>query len=123
MQRRDKITADEVKRAPEGTLTLIDIRKNPDDRQIRGSVRYNGQKLLEAEKLSLPISHDQTVVVYCGSGNSCVRVAERLREQGFEGAVALEGGYEAAKEAGLPLEEISRQQPIPGEETTGTRLL
>ncbi len=117
------ISADDVKRAPEGSVTFIDIRKQPDKEQIRGSLRYDGAKLLEAEELALPLPRDGKIVVYCGSGNSCIRVAARLREQGFANAVALEGGYAAAKEAGLPLEELSQQQPIPGEETAGIRLV
>lgn len=112
---QDKITVDELKNAPEGTVQFLDVRKKPDDRQIRGSVRYDGEKLLEAEKLALPLDGDAKIVVYCGSGNSCFRIAERMREQGFANAVALEGGYAAAKEAGLPLEELSLQQPVPGE--------
>ena len=117
------ITVDEVKSAPEGTVTFIDIRKNPDDKQIRGSLRYNGEKMMQAEELALPLPHDGTIVVYCGSGNSCVSVAARMREQGFVHAVALQGGYAAAKEAGLPLEELTREQPIPGEDDAGTRVL
>jgi rhodanese-related sulfurtransferase len=110
---QDKITVDELKQAPEGSVQFIDVRKRPDDQQIRGSVRYDAEKLLEADTLALPLDHDAKIVVYCGSGNSCFRIAERMREQGFANAVALEGGYAAAKDAGLPLEEISLQQPIP----------
>lgn len=123
MQPQEKITAAELKDAEQGSVQFLDVRKNPDDRQIRGSVRYDGQKLLDAESLALPLDRDATIVVYCGSGNSCFRIAERMREQGFTHAVALEGGYAAAKDAGLPLEEISLQQPIPGEGDGGTRLL
>lgn len=111
----EKITAGELKQAPEGSVQFLDVRKKPDDQQIRGSVRYDGEKLLEADELALPLDRDAKIVVYCGSGNSCFRIAERMREQGFTHAVALEGGYAAAKEAGLPLEELSLQQPIPGE--------
>ncbi len=117
------ITVDEVKNTPEGALTFIDIRKHPDGHQIRGALRYDGKKLLDADELSLPLSHDGKIVVYCGSGNSCVAVAQAMREKGFGNAVALAGGYEAAKEAGLPLEELTREQPIPGQEDAGIKLL
>ena len=123
MQPQEKITAEELKAAPQGSVQLVDVRKNPDDKQIRGSVRYDGEKLLGAQELALPLDRDATIVVYCGSGNSCLRIAERMREQGFTHAVALEGGYAAAKDAGLPLEELSLQQPIPGEGDAGSRLL
>lgn len=123
MQPQEKITAEELKAAPEGSVQFLDVRKHPDDKQIRGSVRYDGSKLLEVAEMALPLDRDATIVVYCGSGNSCFRVAERMREQGFTHAVALEGGYAAAKDAGLPLEDISRQQPIPGEDDAGSRFL
>ncbi|MDP9016757.1 MAG: rhodanese-like domain-containing protein [Candidatus Eremiobacteraeota bacterium] len=118
-----KINVDDIKSAPEGSLTFIDVRKKPDEQQIRGSVRYSGQKLLESTELALPLRHDGTIVVYCGSGTSCATVAQHLREHGFHNAVSLEGGYAAAKEAGLPLEELSKEQPIPGKEEAGVRLL
>ena len=118
-----KITVDDIKNIPSEQLTFIDVRKKPDHQQIRGSVRYDGAKLMAADELSLPLRHDGKIVVYCGSGNSCSAIAEHMREHGFINAVALEGGYAAAKEAGLPLEELSEEQPIPGEAGTGSRLL
>ena len=84
--------------------TIIDIRKKPDEMQIPGSVRYDGEALESAEHL--PFSKDEHVVLYCGSGNSCSRVARTLREKGYN-TEALEGGYTAWKQAGLPLEPIT----------------
>lgn len=86
-------------------VTIIDIRKKPDEMQIPGSRRYSGEELETAEQL--PFSKDEHVVLYCGSGNSCSRVAQTLREKGYANAEALEGGYAAWKEAGLPLEPIT----------------
>jgi len=96
--------------AKPGELLVIDIRKKPDDAQIPGSVRYDGETLESTS--DVPFERDRHVVVYCGSGNSCSRVANTLRERGFENVVALEGGYAAWKEAGLPTEPISKQQPL-----------
>ncbi|GAC1388316.1 MAG: hypothetical protein NVSMB31_02140 [Vulcanimicrobiaceae bacterium] len=118
-----RISVNDLKNAPEGSLTFIDVRKKPDGQQIRGSVRYNGQRLLESSELALPLRRDGTIVVYCGSGNTCASIAQHLREHGFHNAVSLEGGYAAAKEAGLPLEELSQEQAIPGKEEAGIRLL
>jgi rhodanese-related sulfurtransferase len=81
-------------------VTIVDIRKNPDDRQIPGSQRMDGAAL---ESATPPFSKDEPVVLYCGSGNSCSRVAASLRERGYD-ALALEGGYAAWKEAMLPTE-------------------
>lgn len=84
------------------TLKLFDIRKNPDDRRIPGSLRAEGAEL-EAGG-DLPFGKDEEVVLYCGSGNSCSRIAQTLRERGYH-TVALEGGYKGWVDAGLPTEE------------------
>lgn len=89
---------------------IVDIRKKPDGMQIPGSVRYNGEQIEMAEHL--PFSKDEHVVLYCGSGNSCSRVAQTLREKGYIHAEALEGGYAAWKDAGLPLEPITELRSI-----------
>lgn len=89
-------------------MLLIDIRKKPDENQIPGSVRYDGEQL--AASADLPFEKAQHVVLYCGSGNSCSRIAAELRERGYVNAEALEGGYAAWKDAGLPVEPISEQR-------------
>src|SRR5690242_4228664 len=94
---------EDLKDAP-GGVKIVDIRKKPDEQQIPGSVRYSGEELESAERL--PFEKDEHVVLYCGSGNSCSRVAQTLREKGYKNAEALEGGYAAWKDAGLPLEPI-----------------
>lgn len=80
----------------------IDIRKDPDDRQISGSIRRHGAALESGA--DVPFAKDQRVVLYCGSGNSCSRIAATLRERGYD-ATALDGGYRAWVEAGLPTED------------------
>ena len=94
-------SVDDVKNAKPGELKLIDIRKKPDEQQIPGSMRADGEEL-EA-MVDLPFSKDEHVVLYCGSGNSCSRVAKTLREKGYN-TEALEGGYAAWQSAGLPTE-------------------
>lgn len=103
-------SVDDVKRARESGTKIIDIRKKPDEMQIPGSVRYRGEALETAERL--PFNKDEHVVLYCGSGNSCSRVAQTLREKGYANAQALEGGYAAWREAGLPLEPITELRDL-----------
>ena len=78
-------------------MRIIDIRKAPDDRMIPGSEIMIGDEIENAP----PFNPDEKVVLYCGSGNSCSRIAATLRERGLD-VVALDGGYKAWKEAGLP---------------------
>ena len=95
------MTPEELAAAGASSVLRIDIRKDPDDRRIPGSVRRDGAALEAAE--NLPFTLERRVVLYCGSGNSCSRVAAALRERGYD-AVALEGGYKAWVDAGLPTE-------------------
>jgi len=97
----EKITPAELAdRAPK--VKIFDIRKKPDDRKIPGSIRTEGEALEAGGEL--PFGRDEDVVLYCGSGNSCSRIAQTLRERGYR-AVALEGGYKGWVDAGLPTEE------------------
>ena len=84
-------------------VRIIDIRKNPDDKQIPDSERYSSEELETAEEP--PFGKDDRVALYCGSGNSCRRVARTLRDRGYSGTQALVGGYAAWVNAGFPLEE------------------
>lgn len=90
-------------------VRIIDIRKEPDDQQIPGSLRYEGEALVGWREA--PFTRDEKLVIYCGSGNSCRRVAAAMRERGYD-AVALEGGYKAWREAGLPTEPISEKRRV-----------
>jgi rhodanese-related sulfurtransferase len=83
-------------------LTFVDIRKNPDDRQIPRSLRYDGEELAVAD--DFPFARDEQIVVYCGRGNSSRRVVAALRERGYVNARGLEGGYAAWRDGGLPTE-------------------
>jgi rhodanese-related sulfurtransferase len=101
------------------TMPVLDARKHPGKEQIRGALRYDERALLTEERLTLPLPHDGRIVVYADSEEDAERVAERLREQGYEQAAVLDGGFNAYREAGLPTEEITQEQPVPGHEGTG----
>lgn len=102
-------SVEELKNAKAGSLKLIDIRKKPDDHQIPASIRYNGEALEQSEKP--PFTKDERIILYCGSGNSSSRVAQTLRERGYN-AEALEGGYAAWVNADLPLERITELHTV-----------
>lgn len=101
------------------TMPIVDARRHPGRQQIRGALRYDERALLTEERLALPLPHEGRIVVYADSEEEAERVAERLREQGYEQTVVLEGGFEAYQQAGLPTEEITQEQPVPGHEGTG----
>lgn len=101
------------------TMPILDARRHPGKEQIRGALRYDERALLSEERLTLPLPHEGRIVVYADSDDDAQRVAARLREQGYEQAAVLDGGFDAYREAGLPTEEITQEQPIPGHEGTG----
>lgn len=97
--KRERVTAGELRSSV--AARIVDIRGKPDDRQIPGSERLDGERLELGT--DIPFGKDEEVVLYCGSGNSCSRIASILRERGYN-ASALEGGYKGWVEAGLPTE-------------------
>ncbi|HYL28017.1 MAG TPA: rhodanese-like domain-containing protein [Candidatus Nitrosotalea sp.] len=97
----EAIKRDEL-RAREAELKVFDIRKAPDERKIPGSIRAEGDALEAGD--DLPFGKDEEIVLYCGSGNSCSRIAKTLCDRGYR-TVALEGGYKGWVEAGHPTEE------------------
>lgn len=101
------------------TIPVLDARRHPGKHQIRGALRYDERALLAEERLALPLPHDRPIVVYADSDEDALRVAERLRKQGFSHAAVLEGGFDAYQQAGLPVEELTQEQPIPGAPGTG----
>ena len=112
----DRIAPDRVDTA---TMPTLDVRKHQGKQQIRGALRYDPKRLLAEEHLALPLAHDQRVIVYSDDDETAVEIAEYLRGQGYANAAILAGGFKAYRDAGLPLEEATQEQPIPGQEGAG----
>jgi rhodanese-related sulfurtransferase len=109
--------------AIEPTTTILDVRRSHGREQIRGALQYDAKAILDADPLTLPLPHDRPVAVY-GDDDATVRnVVEKLRSAGYSGAAPLEGGIDAWRAANLPLEEITEEQPVPGEPGSGMRRL
>lgn len=103
---------------------VLDIRKHTHGTQIRGAVRYDVKKLLDADKLVLPLPKDATIVL-CADDDAKLagEVAEKLRAGGYGEAVLLGGTVSDWKDRGLPTEDTTQEQPIPGEEGAGMKRL
>lgn len=101
------------------TMPILDVRTHPRKEQIRGALRYDPKAILAEEHLTIPLPHEGRIVVYADSEDQAERVAERLREQGYAQAAVLDGGFDAYRAAGLPTEEITQEQPVPGHESAG----
>ena len=98
---------------------LLDVRMRPGRKQIRGAIHYDPKHLLEADPLALPLPRESAIAVYGDSQNVVAAVVDKLQRSGYSGAAALDGGIEAWHDAGLPLEDATQEQPIPGEAAAG----
>ncbi len=56
---------------------------------------------IQAKLNTLP--KDKPIIVFCDQGRESTRLAGSLRKQGYEQAVALEGGLRGWSQAGMPL--------------------
>lgn len=107
----------------DAATAILDLRRHTGGHQIRGAIRYDAKLLLDAPKLALPLSHEAPIAVYGDSDDVVAQVVERLRRDGYAGAAPLAGGFLAWRDGGRPLEEITQEQPIPGEPEAGLHRL
>jgi rhodanese-related sulfurtransferase len=107
----------------DATTSILDVRRSAGRRQIRGALQYNAHAVLDANPLALPLPHDRPVAVYGDDDETVARVVKKLRGAGYTGAAALAGGIAAWEDAGLPLEEVTEEQPVPGEPGSGMHRL
>lgn len=99
------------------TMPTLDVRRHAGKEQVRGALRYNAKALLSQDPLVLPLDREARIVVYGDDEATAERVAQWLREHGYVNAAILAGGFEAYREAGLPTEELTQEQPVPGTES------
>jgi rhodanese-related sulfurtransferase len=105
------------------TTPVIDVRMRPSAQQIRGALHYDPRAVLEADPLVLPLPHDGPIAVYGDSDPIVLAVVDKLRRSGYTGAARLDGGMEGWTNAGLPLEDRTQEQPVPGEPSSGIHRL
>jgi rhodanese-related sulfurtransferase len=105
------------------TTPILDVRMRTGPKQICGAVHYAPKALLEANPLVLPLPRETPIAVYGDSESVVTAVIDKLHRSGYAGAARLEGGIEAWHDAGLPLEDATQEQPVPGEEGSGLRRL
>lgn len=112
--------------APEDVASetpILDIRNHYHGGQIRGALRYDPRKLLEASKLAIPLPREGLIILCADDDAAAQSVAGKLRESGYPEPVLLAGGIDGWKERGLPTESSTQEQPVPGEESAGIHLI
>ena len=106
--------ADALEAVREGAL-LVDIRSEPQrhrDGVVPGAV-YHPRNVLEwrmdpdsGHNDPAVGGHDRRVIVVCNEGYQSSLAAATLRDIGFARVADLEGGFQAWRGAGLPVEPI-----------------
>ncbi len=86
---------------PQGGFTLIDVREPQE--VMRGKI--NGavpipRGVLESQIDPATLNFDESIVLYCGSGNRSALAAQSLKKMGFTNVSSLIGGWKAWMEAG-----------------------
>ncbi len=97
-----------------GDVTLVDIREDDERVQsgaIPGAVRApRGMLEFWADPTSSyhreEFSPDRRTILYCASGGRSALAADTLQGMGYGNVAHLDGGIEAWKEGGNPVEEI-----------------
>ena len=111
--RLSRLAPEEAKRAADDGAILIDIRS--DSQRARDGVlpgatvvpRNELEWLLDPESdyrdpdLARP---DARVVIFCNVGYQSSLVAATLKDMGFDDATDIDGGFQAWREAGLPVD-------------------
>jgi hypothetical protein len=62
-----RLTARQVKERldKKEELYFVDVRRHPDDFQIRGATYYDPDSILASDHADLPVSRDCLVITYC----------------------------------------------------------
>ncbi|MBD5656395.1 MAG: rhodanese-like domain-containing protein [Candidatus Eremiobacteraeota bacterium] len=99
-----------------GDAFVLDVRGGGHRAQVYGAIRYDPKKLLEAERLVLPLPKSEGLIVLYdddGSSGRLSQIAQKLRDDGYAEVRALEGGYAAWEAADGRTEERTMEQPVP----------
>jgi len=84
---------------------LVDTREESEwaAGHVAGAVHL-GKGIIERD-IEVKVPDKSTrLVLYCGGGFRSALVADNLQKMGYAGAISLDGGWRALKDAGLPLE-------------------
>jgi rhodanese-related sulfurtransferase len=106
-QHKIVLTADQFEKAiSSGDAVVIDLRR-PDEfskGHIKGAVNANWQNLPEFSKKTELLEKAKPVYIYCQAGVRSEKASEWMRKNGFKHVSGLEGGIQAWKNSGKPVE-------------------
>lgn len=107
----ENLTVDQVSAELEKGATLIDIREpgELEKGKIPGAVHAPRGMLEFYADASLPyhkpeFDREKRIILSCASGGRSALAVKTLKEMGYENVAHLDGGFNAWKEAGKPVE-------------------
>ena len=114
----ENLTVDEAKQELEsGNAVLVDLRE-PGEREQHGAIPgavHAPRGMLEFYADPTTAYHKpeldpgRRIILHCASGGRSALAAVTLRELGYDNVAHLDGGMNAWKAAGEPVEEVSAQ--------------
>lgn len=114
-----------MKRAPARAIQdetpILDLRKHRHGEQIRGAVHYDGEAILKADPLVLPLPKERTIALYGDDERLVEAVGAKLLASGYEDVETIDGGINAWKAAGRPTEPETQDQPVPSVDSAGLK--
>ena len=98
-------------RAPNPPL-LVDVRTQAEFREghIAGAINVAHDEIA-ARWPALNVPRDEEFIVYCGTGRRAGLAQQALEALGYMRTRILDGGFEAWKKAGLPVENTAEAAP------------
>lgn len=106
-QTKNVINADDFEKAVQAKgVQILDVRRPDEFKEghLKGAIRANWQDQKEFLEQVSHLDKKKPVYVYCLSGVRSGKAADWLSENGFVQVTNLQGGIEAWKKAGKPLQ-------------------
>ncbi len=90
-------------------VQVLDVRTADEFKtgHLKGALQADWLQKQQFEDRTSYLDKNKPVYLYCLSGGRSAAAADALRKKGFKEVVNLEGGINAWKKAGKPLEEVS----------------
>ena len=106
-QKKTTIKADDYEKATQSKpVQLVDVRRPEEynEGHLKGAVQANWQDPENFKVTVSKLDKNKPVYVYCLAGVRSDKAADWLTKNGFKEVINLEGGIQAWKDAGKPLE-------------------
>jgi len=106
-QKKSTVAVNEYEKATQSTsVQLVDVRRPEEfkDGHLKGAVLANWQEPANFKEVAGKLDKSKPVYVYCQAGVRSDKAADWLTQNGFKEVINLEGGIQAWKDAGKPVE-------------------